>query len=212
VTVAALNDFVHAHVAPAAGPNARTTLLLLHGTGGDERDLLPLGAQLLPGARLLGVRGQVLENGMPRFFRRIAEGVFDEADIVVRAASLAAFVRAAADSYGFDPGHVTAIGYSNGANIAAALLLLHPGVLRQAVLFRTMVPLEPTVPPLLGGVRVLLAEGALDPIIPRENAARLAAMLQTAGADVALHWEPAGHALTANDLDVARRWLSGAVV
>jgi predicted esterase len=138
--------------------------------------------------------------------------VFDEADIVVRAASLAAFVRSAADTYGFDPGHVTAIGYSNGANIAAALLLLHPGVLRQAVLFRTMVPLEPTVPPSLGGVRVLLAEGALDPIIPRENAARLAAMLQTAGADVALHWEPAGHALTANDLDVARRWLGGAVV
>ena len=182
-------------------------MLLLHGTGGNERDLLDLGARVAPGARLLGVRGQVLEGGQPRFFRRFAEGRFDEADIRQRAADLAAFVPAAAAAYGFDVQKVFAVGYSNGANIAAALLLLHPGVLAGAALLRSMVPLEPAVLPAHGGVPVLLGEGRADPIVPVANAERLAALLTAAGAVVTLHWEPAGHALTMADVQLVLGWM-----
>lgn len=199
--------FVHVHV-PPVDPAERRTVLLLHGTGGDERDLLQLGATIAPGARLLSVRGQVLEHGMPRFFRRLAEGVFDEADIVRRAGDLAAFVTASATQYGFDPARVVALGYSNGANIAAALMLLHPGVLSGGMLLRSMVPLTPAQLPALAGVRVLMAEGQMDPIIPRENAERLGALLRESGAEVEVHWEPAGHPLTQNDVQVARRWFA----
>jgi predicted esterase len=198
--------FTHVHVSPTDPADTRT-VLLLHGTGGNERDLLQLGAMVAPGARLLGVRGPVLEGGMPRFFRRLAEGVFDEADLVRRAGDLAAFVPAAAAAYHFDPTTVTALGFSNGANIAAAMLLLHPGVLAGAVLLRSMVPLEPAVMPVLPGTPVLLAEGAQDPLVPRANAERLAAMLRDAGASVTLHWEPAGHGLTQSDLSVAQAWM-----
>ncbi|MES3036080.1 MAG: alpha/beta hydrolase [Gemmatimonadota bacterium] len=199
--------FTHVHVAPV-DPTESRTVLLLHGTGGNERDLLDLGAAVAPGARLLGVRGQVLEAGMPRFFRRLAEGVFDEADLMRRAADLAAFVPAAAESYGFDAKRVVALGYSNGANIAAAMLLLHPGVLSAAVLLRSMVPLEPAVLPTLPGTPVLIAEGRLDPIVPRANAERLAALLGEAGAAVTLHWEQASHGLTSADVATARAWLA----
>ena len=123
---------------PAAG-----TLLVLHGTGGDEHDLLPLGRAIAPGATLLSPRGKVLEHGKPRFFRRLAEGVFDVDDLKRRAAELGDFVGAAAAPYGFDTSRLTAVGFSNGANIASALLLLRPEVLSRAVLFRAMVPLEP---------------------------------------------------------------------
>jgi predicted esterase len=199
--------FTHVHVAPTDVAETRT-VLLLHGTGGNERDLLQLGAMVAPGARLLGVRGQVLEGGMPRFFRRLAEGVFDEADLIRRAADLAAFVPRAAAEYGFDPARVVALGFSNGANIAAAMLLLHPGVLSGAVLLRSMVPLEPAALPVLPGTTVLLAEGAQDPIVPRANAERLAALLRDAGAAVTLHWEPAGHGLTQSDVSVAQAWMA----
>lgn len=195
------------HVPPHTGVTDEHTLLLLHGTGGTERDLLELGGLVAPGLRLIGVRGQVLEAGMPRFFRRLAEGVFDEADIVTRAADLAAFVAAAAESYGFDAGKVVALGYSNGANIAAALMLLHPRTLSAAALLRTMIPLVPPVLPALHGTSVLMAQGAADPIIPRANAERLAALLTEAGADVTLHWEPAGHGLTQADVDLTTRWM-----
>lgn len=198
--------FVHAHV-PPTNPDDKRTVLLLHGTGGTERDLLDIGAAVAPGARLLGVRGQVLENGLPRFFRRLAEGVFDEADLRARAADLATFIPAAAAHYGFDRAQVMAVGYSNGANIAAALLLLHPGVLAGAALLRSMVPLVPTLLPELGGTPVLLAEGQSDPIVPRENAERLAALLGDAGAIVTLHWEPASHGLTSADVTAVRRWM-----
>ena len=200
--------FTHVHVPPQAESADGRTVLLLHGTGGTERDLLDLGARVAPGLRLLGVRGQVLESGMSRFFRRLAEGVFDEADIVRRAADLAAFVTAAAAEYGFDVGKVVAMGHSNGANIAAALMLLHPGVLSGAVLLRTMVPLVPPTLPALHGTSVLMAEGALDPIVPRANAEKLAAMLTEAGANVTVHWEPTGHGLTQADVDTAERWMA----
>lgn len=199
--------FVHVHVAPTDAAEPRT-VLLLHGTGGNERDLLELGAAVAPGARLLGVRGQVMEAGMSRFFRRLAEGIFDEADVVRRAADLAAFVPAAASIYGFDPAQVVAVGYSNGANIAAAMLLLHPGVLSAAVLFRSMVPLVPAQAPGPRPATVLIANGQGDPLIPRANAERLVALLQEAGADVTLHWEPVGHGLTPADVVRARAFMA----
>ena len=145
---------------------ATGTLLLLHGTGGDENDLVSLGRTLDPDANLLSPRGKVLENGMPRFFRRLAEGVFDEEDVKRRADELAAFVREAADAYGFAADRVAAVGYSNGANIASAALLRHPGLFRAAVLLRPMVPFEPEALPDLAGVPVFLSAGRRDPIVP----------------------------------------------
>lgn len=182
------------------------TLLLLHGTGGDEHDMIPLGG-LMPGANLLSPRGQVLENGMPRFFRRLAEGVFDIDDLKARAAGLADFVTAAAAHYAFDPSRVVAMGYSNGANIASALLLLRPGVLKGAVLFRAMVPLEPEPLPALPATRVMISNGEVDPIVSREETERLARLLQRAGANVEVHWQPAGHQLMPGDFSVAKAWL-----
>lgn len=208
MSVAQELGFVHVHVAPPPASTDLRTLLLLHGTGGNERDLLQLAAMVAPGARVLGVRGQVLEAGMPRFFRRLAEGVFDEADVVRRAADLSGFVTAAAAAYRFDPTRVIALGYSNGANIAAAMLLLHPGTLGGAVLLRSMVPLQSVVAPALAGLPVLMAQGSQDPIIPRANAERLAAMLTAAGAEVTLQWEATGHGLTQGDVVVVRDWLT----
>ncbi len=184
------------------------TLLLLHGTGGGENDLVPLGRMLLPGAGVLSPRGNVLENGMPRFFRRLAEGVFDEPDLRARTADLAAFVRSAAAVYGFDASNVVAVGFSNGANIAASLLFLSPGTLRGGVLFRAMVPLREPVLPALGGVRVLLSEGTRDPIVPRAEGEELADLLRKGGADVTLHWQEAAHGLVDGDLRIAREWLA----
>jgi predicted esterase len=198
-------DFIHRFV-PASEGSSRT-LLLLHGTGGNEDDMLPLGRQLDPKAALLSPRGNVLENGMPRFFRRLAEGVFDEEDVVRRAHELAEFVAAAAARYKFDLTRLTAVGYSNGANIAAAILLLRPEVLSAAILFRAMVPLVPPALPNLDHRRVLLLSGEQDPIVPVENAERLAAMLQEAGADVTMRFEPASHALARGDLEAAKQWL-----
>ncbi len=183
------------------------TLLLLHGTGGNEDDLIDLGRELLPNANLLSPRGKVLEYGMPRFFRRLAEGVFDEADLRLRTHELADFVREAADALRFDAARVTAIGFSNGANIAASLLLLGAEALSSAVLFRAMVPLQPESTLDLSGRRVLLSEGAHDPIVPRTNAEQLAAMLRDAGADVTLVWQPGGHGLTQGDVVQAKEWL-----
>jgi phospholipase/carboxylesterase len=199
-------DFTHRFV-PAPAIRPARVLLLLHGTGGDENDMLPLGRELDPEAALLSPRGKVLENGMPRFFRRLAEAVFDEADVVRRANELADFVGAAAARYEFDLRRVIAVGYSNGANIAAAVLLLRPEVLASAILLRTMVPLVPPQPPDLAHARVLISSGARDPIVPVENAKRLAAMLREAGANVTLHFEAAGHALAPGDLAAAKEWL-----
>jgi phospholipase/carboxylesterase/glyoxalase family protein len=198
--------FTHRFV-PGADP-AAPILLLLHGTGGDEDDLLGLGTLLLPDAGLLSPRGKVLENGAPRFFRRLAAGVFDEADLIARTGELATFVRDAVTEYELDPARVIAVGFSNGANIAASMLLLHPEVLRAAVLFRAMVPLKPPKTPDLAGVPVYISAGRFDTMIPPANTEQLAAMLRQAGADVTLAWTQQGHNLVPDEVDAARRWLS----
>ncbi len=188
---------------------AERTLLLLHGTGGDENDLIPLGDLIDPSANLLSPRGPVMENGMPRFFRRLAEGVFDLDDLRARTHQLADFIAAAATHYGFDPAGLTAVGFSNGANIAAAVMLLRPEAIRSAILLRAMVPLEPDSPPDLMGARVFLAAGREDPIIPAANTERLARMLAGFGAEMSLEWFPVGHQLTRDDVDAAKAWLNG---
>ncbi len=198
--------------APGASGATSPTLLLLHGTGGDESDLLPLGADLAPGAALLSPRGPVSERGMPRFFRRHAEGVFDEADIRARAPQLAAFVRSASAAYGFGLDSLFALGYSNGANMAASMMLLEPGLLRGGVLLRAVMPLEPDTPPNLEGTAVLISAGQADPFSPADRTQRLADALGAAGADVALHWQRAGHGLVPGDLEDARTWLSQRLV
>ena len=199
-------DFIHRYVPPQNG--SRRVLLLLHGTGGDESDLLPLGRELDAEAGLLSPRGKVLENGAPRFFRRFAEGVFDEEDVVRRANELADFIGAAATEYDFAPEYMTALGYSNGANIAAAIMLLRPGVIRQAVLFRAMVPLAEPPQADLTGTSVLISAGRHDQIIPLENVQRLTSLLQRAGATVELEVQQASHGLVQNDLAAAKRFLS----
>lgn len=186
-----------------------TTLLLLHGTGGNEQDLIPLGKELAPGAAILSPRGKVLEHGMPRFFRRLAEGVFDHEDLLLRTHELAGFIEAAAEEYGFDRSKLITAGYSNGANIAASLMLLHPGLMRAAVLFRSMVPFEPETMPDLSGTRVFMAAGRMDQMISADNTQRLADILKSAGADVDLRWRDTGHGLTYEEVNEAREWLSG---
>lgn len=204
-----MNDFIHRFIPASAAPVAESpTLLLLHGTGGNEDDLLELGRSLAPAANLLSPRGKISENGMPRFFRRLAEGVFDEADLIHRTHELADFISTAAGEYGFSPDNITAVGYSNGANIAASLLLLHPGVLKNAVLLRAMVPLDPGKSPDLTGTRVFLASGLSDPILPIANARRLAGMLREGGADLTHVEINTGHQLTSAELDTARTWLA----
>ncbi len=199
-------DFTH-RWQPAASPADADTLLLLHGTGGDENDLLPLGTLLLPEANLLSPRGRVLERGMPRFFRRLAEGVFDVADLVAQTHALAEFVARAADAYGFDPARVTAAGFSNGANIAGSLLLLRPGVLRAAVLLAPMVPLVPETPPDLSDTRIFIGAGRRDPLVSVEETERLLTLLKSCGADVTVHWKDGGHALTRAEALAAADWL-----
>jgi predicted esterase len=196
--------FVHIHQ-PAIAPG-RPTFLALHGTGGTEDDLLPLARMLDPDAGVLSPRGKVLERGMPRFFRRLAEGVFDLADLTFRTSELAAFVRGASDHYQFDASRVIAVGFSNGANIAASMLLLHPEVLHAAILFSPMVPVEPPDPPKLAGIGVFISAGRSDPIVDPGNTQRLADMLGHAGAAVTLHWKDGGHELSRSDVDASRAW------
>jgi predicted esterase/catechol 2,3-dioxygenase-like lactoylglutathione lyase family enzyme len=200
--------FVHRYLPPAEAGAGNTTLLMLHGTGGDEDDLVPLGRMLLPGAGILSPRGKVLENGAARFFRRIREGVFDQEDLAKRTTELAEFITAAARTYELDAAGVVAAGFSNGANIAASLLLRHPGVLRVAVLLSPMVPFEPETLPDLHGTAVFIGAGRTDPIVPAQQTERLAEILRNAGADVTLHWEPGGHSVAKGEIDAAQRWLS----
>jgi phospholipase/carboxylesterase len=188
------------------GTSAAAPLLLLHGTGGDETDLLPLGKALAPDRALLSPRGKVLENGMPRFFRRLAEGVFDEPDVIARAHELADFIVEAGKAYKL--AKPIAVGFSNGANIAAAILLLRPEVLGGAILLRAMVPLAKPPAADLQKKPVLIISGASDPIIPASNAKLLATMLMNAHASVQHETLPTGHTLTQNDVALATTWLN----
>jgi phospholipase/carboxylesterase len=195
-------SFIHRYE-PGTDPK-RPPLLLLHGTGGDENDLLGLGRTISAGSALLSPRGRILENGMPRFFRRLAEGVFDEEDVRFRANELADFVGEARSAYGLEA--PVAVGFSNGANIAAAMLLLRPEALAGAALLRAMVPLSDAPQADLAGKRVLMISGAMDPIIPADNAKRLAASLLASGADVQHQMLPAGHNLSQTDLSLLVNW------
>ena len=187
------------------------TLLLLHGTGGDENGLLDLGRMLDPTMGLLSPRGKVLENGMPRFFRRLAEGVFDVPDLIQRTHELADFVEVASTTYGFDATRVIAVGFSNGANIAASMLLLRPETLAKAILLHPMVPFMPGHLPQLTGKQVFIGAGRRDPIVPMHNTEQLVELLQQAGATVNAHWHNGGHTITHEEVREAKSWLQTVV-
>jgi predicted esterase len=193
------------------GANARTTLLLLHGTGGDENDLIPLGDSLLAGASILSPRGAVSERGAPRFFKRLAEGVFDLEDLALRTQQLVRFVAGAVMKYSIDPTRIVAVGFSNGANIAASVLLTGPPIFAGAILFRAMVPFEPKTPAKLPGTPVLLSSGEWDPIATPEQARRLQSLLTTAGAVATINFFNAGHSLTNDDVLDAAHWIAATI-
>ena len=211
--------FIHRFIPPNKISGARTrekgtkektfftTILLLHGTGGNEEDMIPLGQQLAPDAAILSTRGKVLENGMPRFFRRLAEGVFDIEDLKFRTYELADFVEQASRVYGLNSQHVVAVGYSNGANIAASELLLRPEILSAAILFRAMVPLVPETLPDLTKKHIFMSSGLHDPIVPKQEAERLFGLFKKAGAKVSLSWQDSGHELTMKEVQKGKEWL-----
>ena len=199
--------FIHQFI-PAVNREDQTTLLILHGTGGNEQDLIPLGRELNPRAAILSPRGKVLESGMPRFFRRLAEGVFDIEDLKFRTHELADFVKEASKVYGFELRYVIAVGYSNGANIASSLFLLRPEVTWSAVLFRAMVPFIPERIPNLATKNIFMGAGKHDPIVPKEQTEMLFRMYKVAGAKVLLHWEEnSGHELGYDETSIAKEWL-----
>ena len=184
----------------------KPTLLLLHGTGGNELDLLPIAGIIDDEASVLSVRGNVLENGMPRFFRRLAEGVFDEADLVFRTKELNEFLDEASEKYGFDRSNIIAVGYSNGANIAASLMFHYGTALKGAILHHPMVPRRGIELPDLSGTSVFIAAGTNDPICSPEESTELQLLLEKANAKVELHWENKGHQLTLQEVEAAAQW------
>jgi phospholipase/carboxylesterase len=196
--------FIHNFI-PSNKPDGRI-LLLLHGTGGNEDDLLTIGQLIDPRATVLAPRGKVLEAGMPRFFRRFAEGVFDIEDLKFRSKELADFVEKASEKYGFNCHSITAVGYSNGANITASLLLLHPRVIQNAIMFRVMLPLAPQTTPNLSGKSVFMSCGRFDSFIPQDKSIELKVTLEKAGAEVVLNWEDSTHSLVQQEIDKARDW------
>jgi len=201
--------FIHKFIPPESPKNNNSlTLLLLHGTGGEENDLIPIAKMLeITNASILSPRGKVLENGMPRFFRRLAEGVFDIEDLKFRTNELADFVENASRRYAFDLNRIMAIGYSNGANIAASVLLLRPEILSNAILFRPMIPLIPDTLPNLSDKHILISAGSHDPIVPSHQTEDLFDLLRNAGANVSIQWQNSGHELTQRDVKVARNWV-----
>jgi predicted esterase len=199
--------FVHRFI-PAKVDSTSLTFLLLHGTGGDETDLLDLGRALDPNAALLSPRGKVLENGAPRFFRRLAEGVFDEGDVIARAHELANFVDQAVKHYKIDAERLVAVGYSNGANIATAMLLLGAASFPHAILFRPMIPVSSNQHVDLSGKRAFLLAGRFDPIARLEIVQRLRVLLAKGGALIDLQVQESGHELTGADVENARDWLA----
>ena len=209
--------FIHHFIPPKSYERAKqratqrktfTTFLLLHGTGGNEQDLIPLAYELDKNAAILSPRGKVLENGIsPRFFRRLEEGVFDLEDLKFRTNELADFVIDASKAYDFDLKHIIAVGYSNGANIAASMLLLCPEILSSAILFRAMVPLVPQTLPDLTKKQIFMSSGLYDPIVSRQEADRLFDLFKKAGANISLSWQESGHELTMEEIRKAKEWL-----
>jgi phospholipase/carboxylesterase len=198
--------FIHRFV-PAEDSGA-DTLLLLHGTGGDEDDLIGIGQSVAPGAAILSPRGNVLENGAPRFFRRLAEGVFDPKEVRTRAEELARFIRAATVTYRLDPTRIYSLGYSNGANVASTVMLVEPGILRASILLRPMLVYEPSEKSDLGGSSVLISAGRMDPIVPAESVEKLVSLFESARAAVTLKWQLAGHNLVPSEVREATEWLA----
>lgn len=194
------------HIYEAGTEKDGQVLLLLHGTGGDENDLIPLARTVDPGASILSVRGNILENGMPRFFRRLAEGVFDEPDLIFRTQELKKFIDDAAVQYGFDRNKVVALGYSNGANIAASMLFHYADVLQGAIMHHPMVPLRSIELPKLTGVACFIGAGENDPICTPAESNELKSLLSEAGADVQIHWERHGHQLSRTEVEAAKVW------
>jgi phospholipase/carboxylesterase len=204
-----LGGFAHRFIpAPSSKKKSSITLLLLHGTGGNENDLIPFGRELPPNASILSPRGKVIENGMPSFFRRFAEGVFEVEDLKSRSNELADFITSASKEYEFNPDGVVAVGYSNGANIAAGILLLRPEVLFGAVLLRATLPFVPERLPNLSGKSIFLSERKYDQYAGPANAERLKEILQRSGAIVTLNWESIDHSLTQEEIYKAREFLS----
>jgi phospholipase/carboxylesterase len=201
-------DFIHRFIsANSKAKKSSLTLLLLHGTGGTEHDLIPLGNELTPDASILSVRGKVLENGMPRFFRRLEEGVFDLEDLKMRTDELADFILKSSSIYDFDLKRLVAVGYSNGANIGASVLLRRPEVLAGAILFRAMVPFVPDILPDLSKKFIILLEGMRDPIVSKQEAESLLKIFNKAHSNVTIKWQGSGHNLTQEDIDSAKKWL-----
>ena len=200
-----MSEFVHQFV--SATTDEKRTLLLLHGTGGDENDLIPLGQTLLPGAGILSIRGRISEGGMPRFFRRFAEGVFDLDNLREEASALSAFVEKAAQEYGIELARIVGVGFSNGANMAHSLMGLYPGLLSEAVLIRAMTTMPEHIYAGLEGKRVFLSSGKSDPILPVSDAENLARQLREGGADVTHLWLDAGHNLTRQEIGEIAAWL-----
>jgi phospholipase/carboxylesterase/glyoxalase family protein len=198
-------NYIHTFVPAPSNSSRPVTLLLLHGTGGDENSLLSLGNDLCPGAALLGLRGKVLENGMPPSFRRFTEAGIG--DIRSRTEELAQFIRAASERYGFSTRRLVVVGHSDGANLAASLILLHPHYLAGAVLFRVMVPLLPDLIRDFSNLFIFIGAATVDPLIPTGQAGELAAIFQSGGADVAISWHQGGRELGEDDIQAARNWL-----
>ncbi|NEW07396.1 alpha/beta hydrolase [Paenibacillus sp. SYP-B3998] len=194
------------HIFQQGSDSSAPVLVLFHGTGGTEQDLLPLAQTVAPSSSVLSVRGNVLENGMPRFFRRLAEGIFDEEDLLFRTQELNEFLDQAAEEHGFDRHNLVAIGYSNGANIAGSLLFHYPGALRGAILHHPMVPRRGVQLPDLSAVPIFLGAGENDPICPPQETEELQKLLSDAGAPVVVHWERAGHQLTHSEVGAAAAW------
>ena len=205
-TTASALSFVHRYEPPHTTPDG-TTLLLLHGTGGDESDLLPLGSVLNPRAGLLSPLGKVAEQGASRFFRRIKGGGFDARDRITRTQELAQFVEAASAHYGLDPTRIVGVGFSNGATAVASLLLLRPGILSAAALFAPSLPFVPNGLPDLVSAPVYIGAGRSDTIAQPERTMELVELLRRARANVQLSWHKGGHTLTPEQVTEARDWL-----
>ena len=199
--------FIHRFV-PAEDGATGDTLVVLHGTGGDENDLIGIGQAIAPGAAIVSPRGNVLENGAPRFFKRLAEGVFDPKEVRSRAEELARFIRAAVITYRLDATRVFALGYSNGANIASTIMFVEPEILHAAILFRPMLVYEPSEKNDLTGSAAFISAGRMDPIVPAASVERLVELFDMAHADVTLKWQLAGHSLVPSEVREAAEWFA----